>query len=714
MIKANYIIESIQDLFSLDERNVINVREIEDWLDSRCQDIEDRDIETWFQKSFLKYLKTEYPETKTLSSVPADSPDWLLQAADRGDELLAVIISQDLNKMVNNLIKYFNLLKQDSNYNTDAERDLKKALKTPMSSNFYKLVIDGLKTLEVKYGIEETGINYSNGFRWVLLKTHSTIYREGQEMGNCLKQYTDKFYSDVTSGDIDLYSLRDSHNKARVSAEVEKRTGDMKQIVGYEDGKVPEEYISYCLDLIKRKDLKVYPKIAIKYLNISVDRQGKFFERGTLYHFLSTSTFIKADDVKDFFSKNKDNLKQDDIKSTVDAFFRKSFFSVNSQSLESNIELFLNLFAHNLLHPSDLDKSEQTIIINTCLELAEDSQEYFNCIKVFLNHGFDRSIITSSYNYLTYAGMSPSGDLLIQLLDANYLIIKDLDKHSQELIIDKYIFDAYVDPSRIKNIIDDILDKGFDPDILWSTIKDFLRQSSVKQGLVFKLYKELLEIGYLNIKDIGPIEQQVIICDCVSSLQEDPKYFDYLEYFLSSGFDHRIIVSSLTRLISDKRYDQVRLSRTLKDLLDHGYITSKDITQDQQVGIMLDCILSIQNDLTCYDYIKYFLDKGFDLSTGTQGSDVLVYAAHMGMLKVVDLLLRHGIDVNVVDSVDGDTPLHAACHQHKVDVVDLLLRRGADVNALSRGGQSPLELVEYKGSKSDDLVDLLKQYGAKA
>jgi ankyrin repeat protein len=103
----------------------------------------------------------------------------------------------------------------------------------------------------------------------------------------------------------------------------------------------------------------------------------------------------------------------------------------------------------------------------------------------------------------------------------------------------------------------------------------------------------------------------------------------------------------------------------------------------------------------------------------TQGWTPLHRAAYDGDTDLVGVLLSHGAKT-AAKAKDGDAPLHLAVSRGNIDVVRLLLERGADPNAIGRGKSTPLERAfaietetEYTGPKTDDMLDLLKQHGAR-
>jgi len=98
----------------------------------------------------------------------------------------------------------------------------------------------------------------------------------------------------------------------------------------------------------------------------------------------------------------------------------------------------------------------------------------------------------------------------------------------------------------------------------------------------------------------------------------------------------------------------------------------------------------------------------------TDGSTPLHCATWKGHLKVVEVLLAHGADVNAHNKNDhwGTTPLHAAAHGNQRAIAELLIAHGADIRAINLNGRTPLAETEFHRAKP--VANLLKQHGAVA
>ena len=84
--------------------------------------------------------------------------------------------------------------------------------------------------------------------------------------------------------------------------------------------------------------------------------------------------------------------------------------------------------------------------------------------------------------------------------------------------------------------------------------------------------------------------------------------------------------------------------------------------------------------------------------------------AREGNTKELELMIRHGISVNLCTHKD-DSLLMLATYNGHFETSKMLLKNGADIDRINQRGQTPLEGVCFKGNL--DMVKLLVANGAK-
>ena len=100
---------------------------------------------------------------------------------------------------------------------------------------------------------------------------------------------------------------------------------------------------------------------------------------------------------------------------------------------------------------------------------------------------------------------------------------------------------------------------------------------------------------------------------------------------------------------------------------------------------------------------------GSEVSLASFGEIVISEARQEAGLKAVQLLLRHGADINLQDQM-GQTALHKASQRGHVGIIKLMLDHNVDMDALDHDGSTPLHLAISKAHL--ETVQLLLKHGA--
>lgn len=116
-----------------------------------------------------------------------------------------------------------------------------------------------------------------------------------------------------------------------------------------------------------------------------------------------------------------------------------------------------------------------------------------------------------------------------------------------------------------------------------------------------------------------------------------------------------------------------------------------------------------------YEYnlemVRFLLSKGADPNVVGDGDMLLRSVIPMNKIKLVEVLLKNGADVNAVTGKTKNTALITATNFGRIPIMKLLLDNGAYVN--SRGYKDLTALGIALKKKNNKAADLLKSYGAK-
>ena len=117
------------------------------------------------------------------------------------------------------------------------------------------------------------------------------------------------------------------------------------------------------------------------------------------------------------------------------------------------------------------------------------------------------------------------------------------------------------------------------------------------------------------------------------------------------------------------------------------------------------------------EMVKFLESKGFSFEgritskkSKYYGFDALMFAVNSGKENVVDYLFSKNIKNNVLNEMSGYYPIHYAAYACKPQIVDVLIKNGADINVLNNKGQTPL--IVASRAKCYSAVVTLTEAGA--
>lgn len=111
---------------------------------------------------------------------------------------------------------------------------------------------------------------------------------------------------------------------------------------------------------------------------------------------------------------------------------------------------------------------------------------------------------------------------------------------------------------------------------------------------------------------------------------------------------------------------------------------------------------------------KQLLQYNVDVNlVNNRGATALHYACQFGCKKEIELLLQHGADINRPNGYTGSTPLIVACYYNKLEIIKILLNYGAGDTINIKNSKQRTALSYARQKCSQEIVDLLKQHGAK-
>lgn len=110
-----------------------------------------------------------------------------------------------------------------------------------------------------------------------------------------------------------------------------------------------------------------------------------------------------------------------------------------------------------------------------------------------------------------------------------------------------------------------------------------------------------------------------------------------------------------------------------------------------------------------FDGVQAAIANGADINAAIRGETALIAASYQGNVKIVNILLQKGADVNVKTGADR-TALMYAVENDSIDIIKLLVQEKANVNSQDYSGMTPLMMAT--STNKIEIVDILLKHGA--
>lgn len=156
------------------------------------------------------------------------------------------------------------------------------------------------------------------------------------------------------------------------------------------------------------------------------------------------------------------------------------------------------------------------------------------------------------------------------------------------------------------------------------------------------------------------------------------------------------------------------LTKSVKVLVNKGANVNK-VSGPYEYPYVNDTVLIIAAQNNYMEIVKILLENGanFEVKCHSRswclGKNTLIYAATIGNLDIVQVLVTKGADINVQDKTGNSALMMAARNGHET-VTQFLLDNGANVNLINDDGYSALIYATEKGQ--EQIAQQLRAKGA--
>ena len=124
-------------------------------------------------------------------------------------------------------------------------------------------------------------------------------------------------------------------------------------------------------------------------------------------------------------------------------------------------------------------------------------------------------------------------------------------------------------------------------------------------------------------------------------------------------------------------------------LLKHGADVNKQNTYST-IYPVFDAINSTNNQKNYFLIIQSLIERGANINaTDSFGNTLLYHAVEKENIKLIELLIQLGCDINHVSRHDKDTVLHYAYFQKNREIISILIENGADREKLNIYNKTP-------------------------